>query len=795
MILAATRRPAGRRVHGVVTPLAAAMALAILVALVPAAPARAAGCFPAGGQAMPRYPGATGDIVINGRGFGHGIGMSQWGAQGAAKLGCSVTDILTTYYPGTTVATATMPSRIRVGIVPNRPAGPLVDHYDVKATAGVVSWRLRTTDPRTGEPLSLDVNQSSGRTWRVEVRTDGSFVVRDLAVPNAPVLAGGDGRSALTARLEGATTLLPKEGHSYRRGTLEFFPRTSGTSANGMYVTLVVADTAATPAMDAYLYGLAEMPSSWEPAALQAQAVVGRAYALAQYETYRGNRSDCRCDLFDTTSSQHYTAWDKEGERTYGTRWVNAVDATRGRVLQYNGRTATGFYSSSSGGHTEANAFVWGGSQLGYLRPVDDSRWDRASGNPNQAWSVGLSAEDLTRKLAAIGVDVGTVQSLSLPAPRGVSGRIGDPARGAGGLLVQGSRGSARISGNVMRTALGLRSTLVEVSNNLTCAAPTGVDPADLRVRRVAGANRIDTAVALSRAHWSTARTAVVASAASFPDALAGGALAAQLDAPILLTPPTGVPQTVRDELRRLGVQDVHVLGGSAALGTHVVAELEAIGVRVARIGGDDRYATAGAIAARVGPPRSQEILLALGNHPVDGRAWPDAVAAGALQAGTAPMPLLLTTPERLPSATAHALTALHRAGARTVIVVGGESAIPRRIETAIAALGLKTTRLEGADRYATSAAVVAAAVARGAAPDRLVAATGTAFPDALSAGAVAARTNAPLILVDACDLGRRPGTVSFLDARGPFREFTLVGGIAAVGERVRWQLNDRLSP
>lgn len=831
-----TDRPTGtarrhRRGRGAAHILALALLAGLLVA--PAVPAAADGCFPAGGARMPDPPGATGDVVFDGHGWGHGIGMSQWGAQGAATLGCSVSDILTTYYPGVDIGTAEMPSEIRVGLVPDRSGGALVNSYDVTTTAGEVDWTLYDADPATGEVLPLTATQPAGSTWRVALADDGSYVVRDAGVPlpeppteptggadpppgggpdddgDDPAtggqddpgerLAGGDGVSALVADLDGATVTLPAEGHVYRRGNLEFFPASAAGGADDeLFVTLEIGSTDELPAMDAYLYGLAEVPSSWEPAALEAQAVVGRSYALAQHRAYRGDRPGCRCDLYDSTASQHYTAWDKEGETRWGTRWVAAVDATSSRIMSSGGTVAVGFYNSSHGGHSESNAFVWGGPQLDWIAPVDDSRWDLASGNPNAAWSVGFTVDEISGMLAAAGIDVGRVQAISLPEPRGASGRVGDPARGAGGALIQGTEATVRISGPELRRALGLRSTLVTVTTKLACVAPPEVDLEALRPVRSSGPDRVATAVALSQALWPDgAPSAVIAAAGNFPDALAGGPLAAQRDVPLLLTGSEALAPSVAAEIERLGVERVTVLGGRAALSDRVIddlAELLAGGVAaVDRIAGDDRWSTAADIAGTVGAPADKRVLLALGGHPDPSRAWPDAVASGALQAGGAPVPLLLTAPDALPQATRDALTDLRDRGVADVWIVGGTAAVSEEVEQSVADLGLRVDRLAGADRFATSAAVAQAAVDRGAGAAELIVARADAYPDALSAAPVAARTDAPLLLVDSCDLARRPATVAWLDGRPPLSAVRLVGGTAALSERVRWQLDERM--
>jgi putative cell wall-binding protein len=119
---------------------------------------------------------------------------------------------------------------------------------------------------------------------------------------------------------------------------------------------------------------------------------------------------------------------------------------------------------------------------------------------------------------------------------------------------------------------------------------------------------------------------------------------------------------------------------------------------------------------------------------------------------------------------------------------------VSKAVEEEVEALGLSVDRLAGEDRFATSAQAVAAGLARGGDPTKLLVATAAAFPDALSAAAVAARSGAPLLLVDSCDVARRGGTVEWLDAHTGLTDVTIVGGVNAVGDRVRWQFDQRLA-
>lgn len=427
---------------------AAPLVAVALLAGLPAAPAAAACPAPGGASlGVPQAASSSRDFVFAGRGWGHGVGMSQYGAQGAAELGCSSTDIIQAYYQGVRVTGRDASANVRVGIAPGTPseARPSVVEV-VNEAGGRLAWRLQGSRVAT---------QPQGATWQVRVTNVGRFVlVEETASGLREVWQGGSAGQALTAPIDGHRVHLPSQRNRYGRGTLEFVSRAAGGRApEGMWVTAIV------PSVEEYLYGLAEMPSSFPEAALEAQAIVGRSFALAQMGSTRAN---CRCQLYDTVYSQVYAGLDKELEGTnsrFGRRWVAAVDATRGRVMTYDGRVATGNYASSHGGHSESAQFVWG-SSVPWLQPVDDSAWNRASSDPNIAWERRWSRDDLGERL-----DIGMALSAEVLRPRGASGRVGHPGRNGGGLRVVGTDGTAILSGSDARRRLGLKSTRFSVSS------------------------------------------------------------------------------------------------------------------------------------------------------------------------------------------------------------------------------------------------------------------------------------------------------------------------------------------
>lgn len=277
-------------------------------------------------------------------------------------------------------------------------------------------------------------------------------------------------------------------------------------------------------------------------------------------------------------------------------------------------------------------------------------------------------------------------------------------------------------------------------------------------VIRLAGDDRIGTAAAVSRAHWEQTETVVLASAAGFADALAGGALAAELDAPLLLTTPAGLSEETRGEIQRLGARHVSVLGGPQAVSDAVVDTLRAAGLTVHRLGGGDRYETAAHITRRLGP--APEVALA------SGETFADALAAGALAASPDRVPTLLTMRDGLPIVTEQALT---QVGAQKVTIVGDKTAVSKHVEDRLTTLGYDIERLAGPTRYETAALVGGEALRRITAPTLpVVIATGDDFSDTLAAAALAARLDGLLVTLPRQGPARAPKVERLLTLAGP---------------------------
>jgi hypothetical protein len=189
-------------------------------------------------------------------------------------------------------------------------------------------------------------------------------------------------------------------GKEYARGEIRLTDSSLGFHA---VVTL---------GLEEYLYGLAEVPSSWPTQALRAQAIIGRSFAVATAVergggTGSGKLASCGCHLRSTTADQAYAGWSKENPANGGTPWVNAVNDTVGDILTHPQSTyhldiAKAFYSSSNGGSSEDVEFVWGGSALPWLRSVEDPWSADPSVNPLARWTVVVPAPKIE---AAFGWD------------------------------------------------------------------------------------------------------------------------------------------------------------------------------------------------------------------------------------------------------------------------------------------------------------------------------------------------------------------------------------------------------
>ena len=367
---------------------ARSLLIASVVAVLAAGPASGASVCATGCVAAPAGSGAL--FVFSGHGWGHGVGMSQYGAYGYAQHGSSYADILAHYYPGTTL-------------------GP----------APVSSIRVLLAEGKKRLTLSSDV----------------AFTIRDAAGAKLTVPAG---TLALTPKLLVQTkTLQPPLTVKPGRGG----PLTLTRPYRGS-LTLDVVDGKLRAVnvlpLEQYLAGVvpSEMPSNWAPAALEAQAVAARSYALATRQV------GAPFDVYSDTRSQMYLGIGAES-----TAATAAVKATKGQVVLYDGAVATTYFSSSSGGRTESAA-DWTGKAVPYLVSVPDP-YDDIS--PYHNWGpTPVTAQSIVKALKLTGplTDVTAAQ---------------DAAGRTASLSFLTPFAPVAVPATKLRAAVGLRSTWFNV--------------------------------------------------------------------------------------------------------------------------------------------------------------------------------------------------------------------------------------------------------------------------------------------------------------------------------------------
>lgn len=410
--------------------------------------------------AVPAPALAATTVTITGGGWGHGIGMSQYGAYGRALNGRTAEEILEHYYSGAEVRTADMPGSIRVGLLQGRSSIAFTSDA-FSDGGGKVSIKVAGASNRLA-------SGPAGTSWRVEPSTTGGMRLykNGTRVTRDGRGVFGDPTHPLVITYERYQTLMSVtgKGAKYALGRMEVGTYQTSSCDPGFCARLVVSLT-----MQKYLYGLGEVPSSWPAAALRSQAIAGRTYAYEKTLRLGQRRYPCDCAVYDSTIDQAYIGDAKRsGSAEYWDDWKAAVDDTAAQVILYGGAPIQALYSSSSGGHTEHNENVWGGTPLPYLRGVPDGP-DAVDANPNHTWRVQMSWSEFSNKLENYYNDdpdtrFGSLTNFELVKPFGVSGRVTVVKSTGGGVRLVGSQGTVRVDGWSIRSALGLKDTLFRVS-------------------------------------------------------------------------------------------------------------------------------------------------------------------------------------------------------------------------------------------------------------------------------------------------------------------------------------------
>lgn len=438
-------------------------------------------------------------VRLDGKGWGHGVGLAQWGAERMAEAGADAPAILSTFYPGTELVSGASPEvRVAVyaapdgrttftfpngGQVLSSPAGEQAPGFPIEVGPGgsvVVSY--------DGTYRAAPVVTAQGAASPVVVRSTGAGCIPllgscppegggdcalgclppptaappatppptssdqspppssdatppaspDPAAPEAP--SSGPGAATSTSPLwaapaNGGVTSIDERGRRYR-GLLQ------ATAEGGPLRVVNQLD------VESYLKGMGEVPSTWLPAAIEAQSVVARTYALRAM-TFAG-------ELCDYDLCQVYIGADREAPAQSA-----AVDATRGEVLTYGGALASTVYSADAGGVTATTEEGFG-TPDGVYPYLTTVRYETPDPLP---WTVDIALADVASRVGYAGQLTGVSIARSGPSGRALQ------------VELDGSKGPVTVDGRQFASRLGLRSTLFTPTVGEADVAPDAPPP------------------------------------------------------------------------------------------------------------------------------------------------------------------------------------------------------------------------------------------------------------------------------------------------------------------------------
>jgi SpoIID/LytB domain protein len=302
------------------------------------------------------------EFAITGAGYGHGVGLSQIGARSKALAGETATAILDYYYKDVVIQ-------------------PLDDSKILRVNVGhlLSTARIATSTPdATLQIFSGDIGDAQDVAPIAVVPVKSSLTFSILGSTVVPSVVTGKQVTSLprnrifTVRWSGTRYAPGVDGvvsltHSslttrYRYGQIQFRAVRASTLGFRLEITNSVR------LADEYLWGISEVPSSWPAAALEAQAIASRTYALNKAGIYR---AACDCDLYGEISDQKFLGYAKEIEKGWGKFWKAAVTNTAGLTLTQNNLPIAAYFGSSTGGLTETALNAWG-SERTYTQIIPD---------------------------------------------------------------------------------------------------------------------------------------------------------------------------------------------------------------------------------------------------------------------------------------------------------------------------------------------------------------------------------------------------------------------------------------
>ncbi len=310
---------------------------------------------------------------IAGTGYGHGVGMSQMGARSKALAGENAASILNYYYKDVTMEKVDDAKILRVNIGHQLTTARMLTRTQ---GANLQIFRGNIGDAQGVQPLATIPAMSS-----LNFSILGSTVIPSITT--GKIVSSIPGNRIFTVRWSGTRYLAGADGvltlshatrkSNYRYGQVQIRAVKAGSLGFRLAITNSVR------LADEYLWGVSEMPSFWPMAALEAQAIASRTFALSKAGVIR---KACDCDLYGEITDQKFLGYAKEIEKKWGVFWKAAVTNTAGLVLTQSGLPITAWFGSSSGGITETALNAWG-SERAFTQSVEDLASLDPTLNPN----------------------------------------------------------------------------------------------------------------------------------------------------------------------------------------------------------------------------------------------------------------------------------------------------------------------------------------------------------------------------------------------------------------------------
>jgi stage II sporulation protein D len=301
---------------------------------------------------------------FTGSGYGHGVGMSQIGAKAHALAGESATAILNYYYKDVQVS-------------------PVPDTQTIRVNIGHLLQSITLQSLTAGSPINVFTGEIGALNGAIPAATLQPNLRLTLSVDGGNVSTGNISAKVLTIRWNNPVGVISvvQSGSTvkYRYGQIQV-----------KVVKGALEVTNSLSIHDEYLFGVSEMSSAWPAAALEAQVIASRSYALSKLATIK---TSCDCNVYSNISDQNFVGYSKEIEPKVGALWKAAVsrtniDSSTSLAILSRGKPIQAYYFSSSGGATQTTQDAWGEASS-YTQSVADPASLDTKLNPRFAnWKV-----------------------------------------------------------------------------------------------------------------------------------------------------------------------------------------------------------------------------------------------------------------------------------------------------------------------------------------------------------------------------------------------------------------------